>query len=791
MQPISEANLLSSLTASIIRAGALDARNLAAANLLSREIERRTRLSVSQLTTWGEADELTFILATTSGLETQAFSPGPTPLLMPSGRPEGFAIATGTHGGRGFVSIVGQDSRGLLFGVGHLLRQLRCSPGLIELPDQLKVVSSPQLPMRGHQLGYRPKTNSYDAWDVDQWHQYICDLAIFGTNAIEIVPPRTDDEATSPHFPLPQLRMMQEVSSIADNYDLDCWIWYPALDAEYTDPAIRDAALAEWEEVFRTLRRIDAVFVPGGDPGKTEPGVLMDFLALQAERLHRHHPKAQMWVSPQGFNMGRLEEWLTIVETRPPWLHGVVYGPWTRLPLPEFRARIPAKYPLRLYPDIAHTYLCQFPVADWDAALAATLGREPVNPRPVAFSAIIRKHIPHADGIISYSEGCNDDVNKIVWSALSWNPDADLREILEEYARYYLSPAVAADFADGLFALERNWMGPVAENHSIERTLEGFQALEREATPALLRNWRFLQGLYRAYFDAYIRRRLLKEIGEEQSALEMLWKAPTSGALAAMAAAEQALFAPSPELNNLRTRIFQLAEALFQTIGMQLSVPLYKATTTPRGANLDTVDLPLNNRNWLRDQFARIRQIDDEPKRLKELEGIANWQDPGPEGFYDNLGSSHPHLVQTGENGHDPEYRHQALLTHTIRTGDEFEDWRVAWLKHVSAFYESSVRMKYSDLDRSATYQLRVVYVPSFIPSDIKLEVPGICDIHDWLSPGVESRTEAPIVREFKVPRTATAAGTLDLKWSVNPNAGELVGFGQIAEVWLTKIPEN
>ena len=36
-------------------------------------------------------------------------------------------------------------------------------------------------PLRGHQLGYRPKTNSYDAWTPAMWEQYVRDLVVFGT----------------------------------------------------------------------------------------------------------------------------------------------------------------------------------------------------------------------------------------------------------------------------------------------------------------------------------------------------------------------------------------------------------------------------------------------------------------------------------------------------------------------------------------------------------------------------------------------------------------------------------
>ena len=96
------------------------------------------------------------------------------------------------------VAIVGNDARGLLFGVGRLVRALRLAPGRVKLPESLNLASAPKYPLRGHQLGYRPKTNSYDAWDLPQWDRYIRELALFGTNAIELIPPRSDDAAYSP-----------------------------------------------------------------------------------------------------------------------------------------------------------------------------------------------------------------------------------------------------------------------------------------------------------------------------------------------------------------------------------------------------------------------------------------------------------------------------------------------------------------------------------------------------------------------------------------------------------------
>src|SRR6202043_4247643 len=97
----------------------------------------------------------------------------------------------------------------------------------VEAPDRLKIESAPKYGLRGHQLGYRPKTNSYDGWSVPMWEQYIRDLVVFGANAIELIPPRSDDAADSPHFPLPPVEMMVGMSRLAGQHGPGGGIWYP------------------------------------------------------------------------------------------------------------------------------------------------------------------------------------------------------------------------------------------------------------------------------------------------------------------------------------------------------------------------------------------------------------------------------------------------------------------------------------------------------------------------------------------------------------------------------------
>ncbi|HXY37113.1 MAG TPA: hypothetical protein VEI07_22990, partial [Planctomycetaceae bacterium] len=606
------------------------------------------------------------------------------------------------------VTVAGNDARGVLFGVGRLLRELRISKRRVLVPGVLNIASAPKYRLRGHQLGYRPKTNSYDAWSVPMWEQYIRDLAVFGTNAVELLPPRTDDAADSPHFPLPQMQMMVEMSRLLDQYGLDVWVWYPAMDADYSKPETVQSALDEWAGVLKQLPRVDAVFVPGGDPGHTDPAILMPFLEKQTASLRRFHPKLQMWVSPQSFNQKWLDTFVAYLnEKQPDWLSGVVYGPQIRISLPKLRSLVPKKYPIRRYPDITHSRQCQFPVPDWDLAYATTEGREVINPRPRDEAQIFRSWSPESIGFISYSEGCNDDVNKFVWSGLGWDPDTPVIEILRQYSRYFLNDTLADDFAQGLLALEQNWRGRLLTNRGVLTTLAQFQGMERSVAPSILENWRFQQALYRAYYDAFLHHRLVYETALEEHALAKLRNAKVAGPLVAMREAEELLDESivNPVAPDLRARVFELGDMLFQSIRMQLSVERHKAIAVDRGATLDTIDEPLNNGPWLKRRFNEIRGLDNERDQLREIAAIVNWTDPGPGGFYDDLGNTtrQPHLVRGVGLAGDPGF-YETPRVGFVTGRAAHARYPISWLDNMEALYDAPLRLHYDELDPHAAY---------------------------------------------------------------------------------------
>ncbi len=730
-----------------------------AAQVIAEEVEKRTQLRLVRNPSGG------------------------TPIRIvnrTSGNPEGFTVATTAQG----VTITGNGDRGVIFGTGYFLRHARMAKQIFEIENGISVTTEPKTAVRGHQLGFRPKTNSYDGWTVPMWEQYIRELALFGTNTVELIPPRSDDDPDSPHFPLTQIDMMAEMSRIANEYAMDVSIWFPAMDENYADPKTVDFALKEWAEVFKRLPRVDAVFVPGGDPGDTPPARLLALLEKQTANLHKFHPKAGMWVSPQSFDKAGLDEFMAIVGKNPAWLTGLVFGPQVRGSIAELRARTPAKYPIRFYPDITHSINAEFPVPSWDFAYAATEAREVVNPRPTDEAAIFRKYNQFSTGFVTYSEGCNDDVNKFVWSALGWNPEASLPEVLRDYGRFFFGADQADALAQSILSLERNWRGPLATNGNVETTLQQLRSVERTATPQLRLNWRFQQLLYRAYYDAFLRQRLLIETEQEARANAALGRAgKLSGSVKSMDEAEAILDTDplTSDARDLRARVFELAEALFQSIHMQLSVPRYQAIGLGRGANLDAIDFALNNRVWLKQQFAQVRAMADEKSRLAGINRIVEWTNPGPGGFYDDLGDAtrQPHLVAGEPYAQDPDFLRSPMMGFG---SSPQQGARVSWFTVAETLADTPLKMHYDGLDPAAKYKIRVVYGNGTSKAKMRLVANGSVEIH----PFREKSNPMGLV-EFDIPASATAGGELNLEWT-KPAGGGGNGRGvQVAEVWLIR----
>ena len=165
--------------------------------------------------------------------------------------------------------------------------------------------------------------------------------------------------------------------------------------------------------------------------------------------------------------------------------------------------------------------------------------------------------------------------------------------------------------------------------------------------------------------------------------MDVLRQAKSGGTVAALDEAQKLLDAADTRVaTDLRERCFELADAMFASIQMQTSVPKYKAIGVDRGATLDTIDVPLTNRLWLKERFDVLRALSVEEERLAGIREIVEWTNPGPGGFYDDLGKldQQPHLVVGPGVEKDPAF---LASSHTGFAG--FGPMRASWKDHAES----------------------------------------------------------------------------------------------------------
>ena len=330
-------------------------------------------------------------------------------------------------------------------------------------------------------------------------------------------------------------------------------------------------------------------------------------------------------------------------------LHGVVYSPWSSCHIDKFRESVPALFPIRNYPDICHTASCQNPVDGWDVAFFVINLRETINPRPSTFARVIKDQSKYTIGSGCYSEGVSDDVNKYVWSIGLWGGDAigpvvwaehmDILKFgLTQYASLLVGlPLLASLVEEGIMALERNWhSGPILLTNQIERTFQIWKEVEENLAPRHMHNWRLNMCLFRAYYDMFIKKRLLEEDGASNAALKVIMSCGKNLTMScinkALAAIDKAYESESlattfptsiSKLNGgppnvvrvtetatvgfLYARLQTLAGMLYEQIGLQLSIE-YGSQHRARGSFFDCAWTPLGDTQYIKRLIEETRE---------------------------------------------------------------------------------------------------------------------------------------------------------------------------------------
>ena len=108
----------------------------------------------------------------------------------------------------------------------------------------------------------------------------------------------------------------------------------------------------------------------------------------------------------------------------------------------------------------------------------------------------------------------------------------------------------------------------------------------------------------------------------------------------------------------------------------------------------------MNDAGWL---LPRLKEAaageGEQDERLAAIARLVNWTDPGPGGYYDDLGDAarQPHFERGLPFARDPQRLNSAATGFGYRA-----DWRLSWMTHAETFWDTPLRMHYSGLDPAA-----------------------------------------------------------------------------------------
>ena len=169
------------------------------------------------------------------------------------------------------------------------------------------------------------------------------------------------------------------------------------------------------------------------------------------------------------------------------------------------------------------------------------------------------------------------------------------------------------------------------------------------------------------------------------------------------------------------------------------------------------------------------------------IERMVNWTDPGPGGFYDDLGNPamQPHLVRSLTFGEDPGFLRRSFTGFArLPWRQQAAGWRTSWLTDAESFYDTPVATALHGIGPfRAVPGAHCLWRRTF--SDA-----ACCRLtaSDTYVVQPERRIEDLAVPvEFDIPRELTLDGELTLSWSKPPGMGGNGRGCQIAEVWLLR----
>jgi hypothetical protein len=732
--------------------------------------------------------------------------------------PEGFVIKTikggigGTLGTLPVIIASGVDERGTIYALTRLMRESKYLANTVEIPD-LNIIDKPAFEYRGSGMGFMDRsqaerTGASRKFDVNN---YIDDQIIFGYNILLAgggtlsLKQLKENENSAESGLVGISRVLDDrgimfLSQYAPN-GISRDDWKEGFRGRWlacpSNPEAREVMLKGREELFKRTKRLDVLLLVSGDEAGCQcelcaPWVrtYVDLVEDIAKIYHKYFPDGKIWLTTQQLKSDEknwLWDYLNKVER--PWLNAVAYAPGADELSPylnghinhdyeryigmaresryirEMLKQVPRTLEITSFPDISHWVSSQYQQPVVAPEMAAVYERRTFNIRARQMEDIFRKTAGYTIGTVAYAEGIFDDVNKAVWLQLHWNPNLTAEKILYDYYRWYCGSEAAPELVEAALLLEENMKAQVLGNgEGYEKYLNLVRSAGAKMSPGFRKNnWRYIFLLEKGLTDLYVYHKV--EQGSELllNVNNLLMKATRSdkpkvflqNALDVLGQNSE-----TEEMIRLREESKILDDELNESVGYRFI------------ALLNMVEMDLVGVTWYSDQIKKLIDEQDINELKQQVGTLANYENPGDGGYYDNGGNyaEQPHLTFGTSNYWD------VIFSPGLKPSQVLINYSFAG--------EQGVTYTYNELDKKAEYKIRVTYA---LPEEswwagrkIRQRV---------LADGIEIGGPIEIERnkiqqlEYDIPSSITKDGRVEIEFA--PDMPESITV--VNEIWLIK----
>jgi hypothetical protein len=757
---------------------------------------------------------------------------------------EGFVLKSWQSTEGPCLLAAGTDERGVLYAAGEILRQVKFHETGLEIDTGISIHTAPAFRVRGlevFQHNVVSELTKVRPWTEQEWQQVVLDFALAGANTIS--------QGDWKFVDAQGLNIMGGISPSLGSGPAEWCAVEPLGRKTHLCPSIpeaRKSILDSFRTFAQSMPPYDYLRIYSADGGgclceKCAPyGKTFIHMAEEiAGILHAKRPEIQFMVTNQELDNAGDQAIFDYLNEKPrDWLYAFCYAPgsnamaWTsarradhrmdlyRHPamgpldryLREILHNLPPQQTLIFFTDVTHWLRSQYglvlnPVPpdrngrlppreferDYmqhpDASLAKVFNRRSFFARPRHYHHVFTETMRYGDGDVVYSEGHHDHVNRWLWMRLLWDPHRSVESIIEEYCNLWFGPEAAPQMAQAIFQLEENHSTPLATNDGIERYVEMVYA-----AGAMMPEWRmkrdYLWHMYweKGLLDYYVQLRLLRQMDSERRVLSALQEGLQKGNVEDAVTQALTVLDEDKETNEMRAireSAIQIGEEGDRRFGV-------------RNEGFLNLDTDLVGLGWYSKQLqqAKLSNPNTKAKRIREA---AYYSDPGPGGFYDNLGEWDsglaPHLVKGWS--YSPSHSPAAL---------SFSNHPSQNTMAFTLEEEEGITLEFTDLDPAALYTIRFSLVrPEFLPRYADYQPQKTESIYaDEVS--LVKDLELPLREaeffEYEIPHEVTSDGQLKVVFRKGAGVGELPapqlqvwkntdGWGTLcSEVWLSKTSE-